>query len=302
MKALYRTPKGVVYSGNSEKILEANVFKKLKKKVNLIFTSPPFPLNKKKSYGNYTGAKYIDWLSKFGPIFKELLANDGSLVIELGNAWEPGSPTQSLLPLKSLMKLKEKGELFLCQEFIWFNTTKLPTPAQWVNVERIRVKDAFTRLWWMSLSERPKANNRDILIEYSDSMKKLLRHSKYNFGKRPSGHNINENSFLKNNEGAIPSNVLPIPHTDSYDPYLEYCKQNRIPYHPARMPPKLAAFFINFLTDVGDLVLDPFAGSNVTGFVAEKYGRRWRSVEIDETYALSSHARFNNSWFLSPKD
>jgi len=301
MIALYRTPKGVFYLGNSENILKSKYFRKLRNKINLIFTSPPFQLIKKKAYGNYSGTEYVKWLSQFGIIFNELLTDNGSLVIELGNAWQSGSPTMSLLPLKSLMGLKETGDFHLCQEFIWFNTTKLPTPAQWVNIERIRVKDAFTRLWWLSPSERPKANNRNILIEYSDSMKKLLRHGKYNFGKRPSEHNIGKDSFLKNNYGAIPSNVLPIPHTISNDPYLQYCRENNIPYHPARMPIKLAAFFIHFLTDKGDIVLDPFAGSNVTGYVAEKYGRRWRSIENDVTYAISSRARFQNDWLISSK-
>ncbi|MHA1227169.1 MAG: DNA-methyltransferase [Candidatus Hodarchaeales archaeon] len=300
MEPLYRTRNGVLYLGDAYDMLEAKWFKPLKHKFTLIFTSPPFPLNKKKAYGNLNGQEYIDWLSGFADIFKELLKPEGSLVVELGNAWVPGSPTMSLLPIESLIELKKKGDFHLCQEFIYHNTTRLPSPAQWVNVERIRVKDAFTRLWWLSPSEKPKANNKHVLNEYSPSMKRLLKNKKYNPGKRPSEHRIGEKSFLKDNKGSIPSNVISIPNTISSGPYLNYCRENNIKYHPARMPLDLAEFFIKFLTEPDDLVLDPFAGSNVTGYVAEELGRRWRSIEKKEVYALSSKSRFSNAWFIKP--
>lgn len=295
LQPLYETELGVLYLGDSELILDSKYFKDLKGKVNLIFTSPPFPLNKKKAYGNLKGDEYLEWLGNFGPIFSELLAPDGSLVIEIGNAWEKGTPTMSLLPIQALIELKKRGEFHLCQEFIWNNTTRLPSPAQWVNIERVRVKDAFTRLWWLSNTPRPKANNRNVLTQYSDSMKKLIERNNYNAGKRPSEHHIGATSFLKKNEGAIPSNVLSLPNTISSDLYLEYCKVNNIRHHPARMPPDLAKFFIRFLTDVDDIVLDPFAGSNVTGSVAEEAGRKWRAIEKQKAYAEASKSRFPNA-------
>ncbi|MHA1401755.1 MAG: DNA-methyltransferase [Candidatus Heimdallarchaeaceae archaeon] len=302
MKALYRTRFGTQYVGDSSCIENTRLFNKLEGKCNLIFTSPPFPLNKKKAYGNLKGEKYLEWLEGYGKLFKKLLAPDGSLVIELGNAWIKGSPTMSLFPLQSLIKLKEAGEFHLCQEFIWYNTTRLPSPAQWVNIERIRVKDSFTRLWWLSSTPRPKADNRNVLVEYSDAMKKLLERQSYNSGVRPSEHNIGETSFLKNNNGAISPNVLTIANTSSSDPYLEFCKKNKIKYHPARMPYQLAEFFIKFLTDPKDIVVDPFSGSNVTGYVAEILGRKWRSIEKEPIYAYSSKSRFEKSWFVRKKD
>ncbi len=296
LQPLYRTTLGTLYHGDSTTLLKSKYFKQLKGKINLIFTSPPFPLNKKKAYGNLTGDKYLEWLGNFGPIFSELLSPDGSLVIELGNAWVPGEPVMSLLPLEALMELKRRGNFHLCQEFIWNNTTRLPSPVQWVNIERVRVKDAFTRLWWLSNTTRPKANNRNVLRPYSEAMNKLIKNNKYNAGKRPSEYHIGEKSFLKNNEGAIPSNVISISNTISNDPYLNYCKQNNIKHHPARMPSDLAKFFINFLTDANDIVLDPFAGSNVTGSAAETLGRRWKSIEKEQIYAGASKSRFQNAW------
>ena len=295
MELAYSTKLGSSYIGNSEELLDSPEFASLQNKINLIFTSPPFPLTKKKSYGNLNGDYYVKWLSDFSTIFSKLLAPNGSLVIELGNAWEKGKPTMSLTPIKSLIALKEKGNFNLCQEFIWYNTSKLPSPVQWVNVQRIRVKDAFTRLWWLSTSPNPQANNKLVLKAYSESMKKLLKEQKYNSGKRPSEHRIGNSSFLKDNKGSIPPNVFSIANTSSYDPYLVYCRKQGITNHPCRMPPDLAKFFILFLTQENDIVLDPFAGSNITGYVAEMNNRKWVSIELDKKYACSAAARFEEN-------
>ncbi len=296
---LYRTRKGVVYQGLAEDILRSKWFKPLQNKVNLIFTSPPFPLKKKKAYGNLNGEEYVNWLAGFAEIFNELLADDGSIVVELGNSWVSGLPAMSIESLEALMELKKGGDYYLYQEFIWHNPSTLPSPVEWVNVRRIRVKNTFSRIWWLSKSPYPKADNKAVLQEYSPAMKKVLKNKKYNSGSRPSGYKIGEKSFLRDNGGAIPSNVLYISNSASTDPYLEYCKKHKIRHHPARMPVDLAKFFILFLTDERDIVIDPFAGSNVTGWAAENLNRRWRSIEKDAVYARSSKARFPNAWDLN---
>ena len=212
--------------------------------------------------------------------------------MELGNAWVPGSPVMSPLALRALLAFLDKGKFHLCQQFIAYNPARLPSPAQWVNVERIRVKDSYTHVWWMSPSERPKADNRRVLKEYSKAMLDLLRLKKYNAGTRPSQHRIGKTSFLKNNSGAIPSNVLTLSNTSSVDPYLKYCRDHGLHPHEARMPTALPEFFIKFLTEAHDLVLDPFAGSNTTGAAAEKLKRRWLSVEANDEYIRGSLGRF----------
>ncbi|HEU0014592.1 MAG TPA: site-specific DNA-methyltransferase, partial [Longimicrobium sp.] len=271
--------------GKTEDILRGSQGERLRGRVQLIFTSPPFPLNRKKKYGNESGQAFIDWLVSFASLFKEMLTPDGSIVLEMGNAWESGRPTMSTLSMESLLAFKRQGGLHLCQEFIWHNPARLPSPAEWVNVRRIRVKDSFTRLWWMSPVEEPKACNKRVLQEYSPAMKALLRTKKYNAGKRPSEHEIGAESFLTDHGGAIPANVLVMANTKSVgDEYRDYCTANGIPLHPARMPLDLAKFFISFLTTEGDIVLDPFAGSNTTGAAAEELGRHWVSIEANHTY------------------
>lgn len=281
-----------MYEGSAEQFFKSRHFRKYEGKIKLIFTSPPFPLNRKKAYGNLTGEKYVKWLAEFAPKLQKLLKPNGSIVLELGNAWEPGQPVMSTLALEALLAFRKTGKLQLAQQFVCHNPARLPSPAQWVNVERIRVKDAYTHVWWMSSTERPYANNRKILRPYSEAMLQLLRTQRYNAGKRPSQHKIGKTSFLKNNQGAIPSNVLTFTNTSNGDQYLHYCREYDLKLHPARMPSGLAEFFINFLTRPNDLVLDPFAGSNTTGAAAEKLNRKWVSIEANAEYAEGSRGRF----------
>lgn len=313
-KLLYRTDLGRFYLGKSEQVLASRVGSSLRNKVQLILTSPPFPLNKKKSYGNLQGQEYKKWFINLAEIFSELLTDDGSIVIELGNAWQPGRPVQSLLHLEALMGfVKNKNAGFrLCQEFICYNPARLPSPAQWVTIDRIRAVDSFTRIWWMSKSDRPKADNRKVLRPYSESMKALLKRKSFNAGRRPSEHHISDHGFLKRHAGSIshnvlelepinadekvrlPKNVLRIANTGSNDYFLRTCNETGIKPHPARMPIELVAFFIEFLSDSHDIILDPFAGSNTTGYCAELLGRRWVAIEALEDYGQQSKIRFRD--------
>ena len=295
----YRTPRGAMLHGKSEQALESNYLNKCKGRVNLIFTSPPYPLNRKKKYGNLKGEEYIDWICSFGELYKSMLTRDGSIVMEIGNSWEAGSPTMSTLATRALLEFLERNNLYLCQEFVWNNPAKLPSPVQWVNVERTRVKDSFTKLWWMSPVENPKANNRNVLVEYSKSMKGLLKRGSYNSGSRPSEHHIGAKSFLTNHGGAISGSVLTYPNTSSDDKYHSYCRDKGIRPHPARMPANLAEFFIKFLTDENDTVMDPFGGSNTTGYVAQSLNRNWISIEPNMEYIASSTSRFPDAKLTS---
>lgn len=317
---LYKTKLGKYYIGDSEQLLSSNFSSKLKNRVQLIITSPPFPLNSKKRYGNLQGEEYKKWFVELAELFSKLLTDDGSIVIELGNSWVPNRPIQSLLHLESLLGFvnNKNANLKLCQQFICYNPARLPSPAQWVTVNRIRTIDSFTYVWWMSKSDYPKADNRKVLRPYSKSMKKLLKNQKYNAGVRPSQHKISEKSFLKNHNGSImhnfleleqldeereirlPKNVFSMSNTASSDFFLRACRDKGIKPHPARMPVELPNFFIEFLTDPGDIVLDPFAGSNTTGFAAEKLKRKWISIEIDPSYGEQSIIRFEDPTLKNP--
>lgn len=311
-KIFYETNLGKLLIGDSYKKLKNGSLDEYKGKVNLIITSPPFPLNNKKKYGNLQGEQYKDWFISLAPIFEELLSDDGSLVIEIGNSWESERPVQSLLHLECLLGLVKNSKLNLIQEFICYNPSKLPSPAQWVTVNRIRMVDSYTHIWWLAKSDFPKADNTKVLRPYSKSMKQLLKNQKYNSGIRPSEHIISEKGFLKDQGGSIshnffemdvidenrevrlPFNVLSYSNTNSNDYYMKACRKNNIIPHPARMNQGIVSFFVNFLTDENDLVFDPFAGSNTTGATAEKLRRKWLAIEIDREFANQSVYRFED--------
>ena len=316
LKPKHRTRLGRYYLGDSTTVLRGALGKGLRGRVQLILTSPPYPLNRKKSYGNLNGRKYLEWFKGLAPLLTDFLSPDGSIVIELGNSWEPGRPVQSLLPLRSLLEFVSNPEasLRLVQEFVCYNPSRLPSPAQWVTVNRLRTVDSYTHVWWISNSDLPKADNRRVLRPYSDSMAKLLRRGTFNAGKRPSEHSINEFAFLKDCGGSIAHNFFELENLDatrrvrlpnafsfsntaSNDFYTRCCAKMKIKPHPARMPIGLAAFFLEYLTDRGDLVMDPFAGSNTTGYAAARLGRQWISVDAEAKYALQSKIRFQDPAF-----
>ncbi len=308
----FSTKLGKAYCSKIEDFVSSATADGLTGKVNLILTSPPFPLTAPKAYGNKIGREYRTWIVEICRSLRPLLADDGSLVIEIGNAWNKGQPTMSLLPLQTLIAIAEdkKSGYNLCQQFIWENIAKLPGPAPYVTVNRIRLKDSHTNIWWYSPSVHPRSNNKAILTPYKDGQKKLMSKGSYNHGVRPSEHKISQSGFVTNNGGAIRGSTFAVDSTedDSYSSvirmsntqrdkgYYEWCVSRELTMHPARMPVGLAKLFIEFLTDKGDLVLDPFGGSCTTGQAAEELGRKWIAVEMDENYLAGAKGRFPSTF------
>lgn len=269
--------------------------------VDLVVTSPPYALHFKKAYGNASQSEYIDWFLPFAYEIKRVIKETGSFVLNVGGAWTPKKPTRSIYAYKLLVALVEEVGLELAQEFFWYNPAKMPVPAEWVTVRRIRVKEAVEFVWWFGKTPWPKANNREILRPYS---KDMLRLKKKGIRKttRPGGYAINEGFAKGDAGGSIPPNVidedtpsdlLQFGNNAANDPYTKRCKAAGIKIHPARFPVVLPEMFIKFLTDYDDVVYDPFAGSNTTGMVAERLERRWLATELEEEYLKASKFRFD---------
>lgn len=292
----FKTKLGLMHLGDAQEFMKTSVEDC---SIDLIMTSPPFGLVRKKTYGNVDAADYVDWFRPFGGEFKRVLKPSGSLVIDIGGAWIPGQPTRSLYHFDLLLMLCREAGFHLAQEIFWWSPSKLPTPAEWVTVRRVRVKDAVDCIWWLSPTPWPKASNRRVLIPYSDSMKNLLKNG-YKPKLRPSGHDISD-KFGKDNKASIPPNLIAIPNTESNSHYSRYCKEHGLPQHPARFPAELPEYFIRMLTDVGDMVFDPFAGSCVTGEVAERLKRRWICCDLVEDYLKGALGRFNRNGTLFPE-
>jgi len=314
----YSTPFGAMFNTDALNIL--NVLPS--DSVDLVMTSPPFALTRKKEYGNEPIERYLDWFMPFCRQIHRILKPTGSFVLDIGGSWVPGAPVRSLYHFALAVRLAEDLKFRLAQEFYWYNPARLPTPAEWVTVRRCRVKDAVNMVWWFGKPEWPKADNKRVLQPYSERQKSLMKNG-YKAKKRPSGHDISQTAFAKDNGGAIPpnvinasqpademvemvgspdfpefmmsSNVLQIANTESNSAYLRACKAREIKPHPARYPETLVKFFIDFLTDENDLVVDPFGGSNVTGRVCETAHRRWIATETDANYIQGSRLRFEEA-------
>lgn len=286
---LYTTDYGAAYVGDS-----LNLLAHLEPdSIDLVITSPPFALQREKSYRNVDQEAYVDWLFAFCKKVHRVLAPHGSFVIDLGGAYQSKRPVRSLYNYRILIKLCDELDFRLAEEFFWYNPSKLPSPIEWVNKRKIRAKDSVNTVWWLSKTDNPKANVTNVLVPYSERMKKLHANpdKHYKPKSRPSEHDIGA-AFATNNGGAIPSNLLQIPNTESNSRYIQLCKAVEIPAHPARFPQKLPMFFINFLTEPEDKVLDIFAGSNTTGAAAEALQRRWIAFEQNPSYLAASAFRF----------
>ena len=285
-ETFHETPMGRIIHGDSRDMLASQD----DESVDLIMTSPPFGLVRKKDYGNVEASEYVDWFKPFAAEFQRVLKKNGSLVIDIGGAWNKGYPTRNLYHFKLLIMLCEEFGFHLAQDFYWWNPSKLPTPAEWVTVRRIRVKDAINTVWWLSKTPWPKASNRRVLQPYSPSMQELLANG-YQAKKRPSGHDISK-KFSIDNGAAIPPNLIALPNTESNSFYLRYCQEKGLKPHPARYPAELPEYFIRMLTERGDLVIDPFAGSCVTGEVCERTERHWICIELLRDYCEAALGRF----------
>jgi DNA modification methylase len=296
--AYYTTKLGAAYLGDASAILRAMP----SDSVDAIITSPPYALHFKKEYGNVEKDAYVEWFLTFAREFYRVLKDGGSFVLNIGGSYNKGLPTRSLYQYKLLIELVDTIGFHLAQELYWYNPAKMPMPAEWVTVRRIRVKDAVEHVWWLSKTPWPKANNRYVLKPYSPDMIRLNSRG-VRATVRPSGHNIKKSFDKVDPGGAIPSNVfeeaiaedfLKFGNNAANDAYTLRCKEANVKIHPARFPPALPEFFMKLLTDEADVVVDPFAGSNTTGAIAESLNRRWIGIEMVQEYLDASKFRFDD--------
>ncbi len=295
----YTTNYGAAYVSDSRELLR----KLPDSSIDLFLTSPPYALHFKKEYGNVDKEDYVDWFLTFARDIFRALKDDGSFVLNIGGSYNKGVPTRSVYHFKLLIALVEEVGFHLAQECFWYNPAKMPMPAEWVTVRRARIKDSVEYVWWLAKSPWPKADNRAVLKPYSADMIRLNQRG-VRRTVRPSGHNIKTSFDKIDNGGSIPPNVVEeelIPsdmlvsgNNAANDPYTLRCKESDTRIHPARFPAALPEFFIKLITNDGDIVVDPFAGSNTTGAVAENLRRQWLAVDTIETYLAASKFRFGD--------
>lgn len=262
--------------------------------VDLLFTSPPFPLLSGKEYGTSTTAEWLEWMTGLCADWYDLLAPTGSLVMELNDVHYRGMPVQSQYIERLGIRLEDELGMFRPGRLLWENPAR-KGPLVWCGIRRVRLNPTAAPLLWMSKTPHPKANNRAVLQPYVARTRERYLGKTLAPVERPSGLKFGEQSWSRDNGGAIPGNVIRAGNASGNDAYARACRAAGLKPHPARMPPKVAEFVIKLLTEPGDLVLDPFFGSGTTGAVAERLDRRWIGVERSLAYLETAELRFQDA-------
>lgn len=265
--------------------------------VTLCITSPPYPLAKARAYGGPSEAEYADFIVRaLEPIVRHM-APDGSLCLNVSNdIFEHGKPSRSMYCERLVLALHEKLGLSLMDRLVWSNPAKPPGPVAWASIKRVQLNVGYEPIYWFAIDPmRVKSNNRRVLEQHTERHLRLLkrggvdREASYSDG----AYRLHPGRFGKMTEGRIPRNVITrgagCPDANAY---RRDARALGLPVHGAMWPLSIPDFLVRFLSDVGDLVVDPFGGRITTGMAAERNGRRWLVAERVLDYARGGAERF----------
>lgn len=275
----FSTKLGVAIWGSNEA-----VFPHLGQPIMLALTSPPYPLRCARAYGNVDEQEYVDFVTRsLEPIVKNL-APQGSVVLNVSqDIFMNRSPARSTYNERLVLAITDRLGLHLMDRFVWHNASKPPGPIQWASKQRVQLNVAYEPVYWFAADPlRVNANNRRVLQPHSDRHAALIarggeqRQAVFGDG----AYRINHGSFGNPTAGAIPRNVLPYGHNcaDSAA-HRQHARELGFTTHGAPFPHSIPNFFIRFLSEVGQLVVDHFGGTLKTALAAERLGRRWLTTE-----------------------
>jgi len=277
-----------------------DVFANLGEPISLCLTSPPYPIARGRAYGQFAESEYVDFLCRaIEPIVKNLRLG-GSVVLNISNdVFERGLPSRSLYQERLVLALHDRLDLHLMDRVIWHNPSKPPGPVQWASIHRKQLNVSYEPVLWMTNDPRQvRSDNRRVLEPHSERQQKLIRaggenrHGVYSDG----AYAVRPGAYSRTTPGRIPRNVLALGHAcPSQKHYKQSTRALGLPVHGAPYPLRLAKFFINFLTEKDDLVVDPFGGSLTTGHGAEALGRRWVSSDNIWEYLRGGAERFQGA-------
>ncbi|WP_205836414.1 site-specific DNA-methyltransferase [Iodobacter violaceini] len=274
-----------------------DIFTSVSEPISLCITSPPYPLRNARAYGNPAESEYIDFIcSALEPIVKNLIPG-ASVVLNLSSdIFLSKSPARSLYVERLVLSLHDRLGLFLMDRIPWVNKSKPPGPTYWACVNRVQLTTAYEPIFWFTNDPlKVRSDNRRVLEPHSDRQQRLMaaggakRSASYGDG----AYKIRPDSFGRVTEGKIARNVLERGHACSdTKAYREYALNHNLPVHGAMFPTSIPEFFIQFLTEPNDLVVDCFGGTIKTGLAAERLGRRWMSTELIIQYLRGAAGLF----------
>jgi len=277
-----------------------HVFSGLDSQVTLVVTSPPYPLAKPRQYGNVPVHVYVDWLCQtIEPVVRSL-ADGASVCINLTNdVFQNGSPARSTYLERLTIAMEDRLGLHLMDRLVWSNPSKAPGPVRWASIDRVHLNVGYEPvLWFCNAPHKVRSNNNRVLLPHTERHLRLIqgggeqRDRSYSDG----AYQLKPGRFSNQTQGKIPRNVLQFGHRCAdQSAYKAAARGAGLPTHGAPMPLSLAKFLIEFLSEPGDLVADPFGGSFTSAKAAELLGRRWLSTECMAEYLLGGALRFHES-------
>lgn len=284
-----------------------HVFGQLDVPITLCLSSPPYPLARARAYGNPTEAEYVDFIcNALGPIVKNLVKG-GSVVLNISNdIFVPGSPARSLYRERLVLALHDRLGLFKMDEVIWENPSKPPAPVQWASKHRYQLNTAYEPVYWFCNDPlRVRSDNRRVLLPHTERHQRLIARGgeARNVAFGDGAYRIRTGDFGKPTSGRIPRNVLIRSHTCADKNNARKTAQALgLPAHGATTPLSVAKFFVEFLSEPGELVVDQYGGWFTTAKAAEITGRRWLSTECMLEYVRGAAERFRSSpgFWLNP--
>jgi DNA modification methylase len=236
--------------------------------VDLIFTSPPYADNRKKTYIGIPTERYVEWFLPLSAELKRILKPEGSFVLNIKERAVHGERQTYVLEL--ILAMKKQGWLWT-EEYIWHK--KNCYPGKWPN----RFRDAWERCLHFTRQKQFKMYQEAVMVPRGDWAEKRL--SKLSDTDRirdvsrvGSGFGKNVSHWLGRHY-VYPTNVL----------HLATECANR--GHSASFPVSLPTWFIKLFTEEGDLILDPFIGSGTTAVACMKLERHYIGIEAMKEYS-----------------
>lgn len=259
--------------------------------LQLVFTSPVYPIQSGRDYGKMTPAVWLDWMTRLTRLWADLITDDGIIALNIGDVHIPGIPAMSPVLYRYMLACIDDLGLYEQQADYWLNPTKLGN-IQWTAKDRRIPKGAIEHVKYLSKHPFPKRSVEEVLVPRRSSAARVAADRKRLVENRPSGYDIRPAAF--HGEGdAIPPNLIVAGGAPSNDAYARRCRRAGLRLHPARFPEALPERVILQCTDPGDTVYDPMAGSGTTGAVAARLGRRFMVTEPMLVYVEGQMLRFD---------
>lgn len=247
--------------------------------VNLFFTSPPYAsqrtYDEKSDFKPIPPGEYVQWFKPFQENAQKYLASDGSLCINIKEHCEDGQRHLYVSDLKIAMA-RQWGWQWI-DELIWY---KNGFPGRW----DYRLRDDFERVFHFSKG-KPKF--------FADAITRVEEHPNSfwsDYSSKSQGQSAASGNYKnKTLDKVLPGNVIKI------------AVESEQSGHPASFPVALPEFFIKAFTEVGDLVVDVFAGSGTTLVSAQEQGRQGIGFEISPMYCAIALARLSQCTNQDPR-